>query len=132
MLKPMFKPIAGLSVLLLACIASLAAPQARHIITPHARTPRPATLDPASFRDPETRKAYQVARDKPALLEKMACYCGCMGSVENHTSNLDCFVDNHGQGCALCRRIALEASEMHDRGVPVDKIKNEIDNRYAK
>ncbi len=128
----MLKRIAALGLLLLAGVAALAAPQARHIITPQPRTPRRATLDPASFKDPETRKAYQVARDKPVLLEKMACYCGCMGSVEDHTSNLECFADNHGQGCALCRRIALEAAEMDARGIPADKIKREIDNRYAK
>ena len=49
------------------------------------------------FRDVETRKAYQVAKDNPKLLEKMACYCGCMQMTnEAHTSNYDCFVDNHG------------------------------------
>ena len=102
------------------------------VIVPHPRSPRPETLDPNMFSMPETKKAYQVARDKPALLEKMACYCGCMRSIENHTSNLDCFADNHGAGCQLCRRIALEASEMQDKGMPVDDIKKEIDKRYAK
>jgi hypothetical protein len=102
------------------------------IITPHPRVPRNMTLDPAQFRDPETKKAYQIAKDKPELLEHMACYCGCMGSVENHTSNLDCFADGHGTGCSLCRRIALDSSEMHDKGMAMDAIKREIDKRYAR
>ena len=127
----MSKATAGLALLLLMAVAALAAPQP-HILTPHARKPRKETLDPAQFQNPEVRKAYQVARDKPALLEKMACYCGCMGSVEDHASNQECFTDNHGQGCAICRRIALEASEMDEQKMPADKIKREIDNRYAK
>ena len=106
--------------------------QVSAVIIPHPRSPRPETLDPKLFTAPDTQKAYQIARDKPALLEKMACYCGCMKSVENHSSNLDCFADNHGAGCALCRRIALEASEMQDKGMAVEAIKKEIDTRYAR
>lgn len=104
-----------------------------HVITPKPRTPRRQSLDPASFRDPETRKAYEIAKKNPELLEKLACYCGCMQSpADGHTSNYECFVDNHGQGCAMCRRIALEAQEMQDQGKSVAAIKKEIDARYAR
>ena len=83
------------------------------------------------FSEEPVRAAYQVAKDKPDLLEKMACYCGCMKSVENHANNLECFADNHGVGCALCRRIALDASALQDKGMSVENIKKEIDSRYA-
>src|ERR1022692_298513 len=52
------------------------------VIIPVPRVPRRPTLDPSVFSEPSTRMAYQIARDKPALLEKMACYCGCMKSIE--------------------------------------------------
>src|SRR2546421_2707662 len=98
-----------LAVALLALTAGMVAQTTPHVIVPKPRTPRVKSLDPAMFRDVETRKAYQVAKDNPKLLEKMACYCGCMQMTnEAHTSNYDCFIDNHGAGCAMCRRIALD------------------------
>src|SRR5260221_11341775 len=95
-----------LAIGLLVLGAGMAAQTGAHVIVPKPRTPRLKSLEPATFRDPETRKAYQVARDNPKLLEKMACYCGCMQITnEAHTSNHDCFVDNHGTGSSMCRHI---------------------------
>ena len=54
---------------------------------------RPYTLEPSSFKEPETVKAYQAARDVPEVLEHMPCYCGCF-SNSAHRNNLDCFKDN--------------------------------------
>jgi hypothetical protein len=102
------------------------------VIIPHPTTPRKMSLDPEMFDNPQVHAAYQVAKKKPQLLEKMSCYCGCMNSVENHTSNYECFVDNHGVGCALCRRIALEADELDSKGMPASEIKKTIDARYAR
>ena len=102
------------------------------VIVPHPRTPRAKTLDPAQFTDAETKKAYEIARDNPELLEHMSCYCGCMRAPENHTSNYDCFVDKHGAGCAHCRRIALDAYELYQRGLSYEAIKRELDTRYAR
>ena len=133
------KSVAGLMVLLFGAVALLlaapqpVAPPPTHVIVPKPRVPRRQSLDPALFRDPDTRKAYQIARDNPKLLEKMACYCGCMSSpTDAHTSNYECFVDNHGAGCAMCRRIALEAQQMESLGTKVATIKREIDARYAR
>lgn len=67
----------------------------RSFLPASGRIPRPPSENPDQFKDPEVRAAYQVARDNPALLEKMPCYCGCYGNG-GHTSNYDCFVDNHG------------------------------------
>jgi hypothetical protein len=66
----------------------------KRFLTPKARIPRPPSLDPAQFKDPNIRAAYEVARSAPEMLEKMPCYCGCFTS--GHTSNYDCFVDQHG------------------------------------
>ncbi|OFW13198.1 MAG: hypothetical protein A3H27_14755 [Acidobacteria bacterium RIFCSPLOWO2_02_FULL_59_13] len=67
----------------------------RMVLPAQPQTPRPFTLNPASFSDPEVQKSYQVARAVPEVLEYMACYCGCYGS-SGHRNNLDCFKDNHG------------------------------------
>jgi len=54
------------------------------------------TLDPQLFRDPRIRKAYQVARDIPWVLDSIYCYCFCETSPSfRHVSLLTCYVDNH-------------------------------------
>ena len=67
----------------------------RLVLPAGPKTPRPATLSPNGFSDPEVSRSYQVAKDIPEVLEHMACYCGCYGS-SGHRNNLDCFTDNHG------------------------------------
>ena len=67
----------------------------RMVLPARPQTPRPFTLNPASFSDPEVQRSYQVARVVPQVLEYMACYCGCYNS-SGHRNNLDCFKDNHG------------------------------------
>ena len=66
------------------------------ILPAYPRQPRPSTLPPAQFPDPVIRQSYEVAQNNPQLLERMPCYCGCY-IRPGHTSNLDCFVDNHGE-----------------------------------
>ncbi len=67
----------------------------RLVLPATPKTPRPYTLEPTSFDQPEVRASYQAARDVPEVLEQMSCYCGCFAS-SGHRSNLDCFNDNHG------------------------------------
>jgi hypothetical protein len=67
----------------------------RLVLPATPQMPRPYTLEPTSFDPPEVRASYQAARDKPEVLEQMACYCGCFSS-SGHRNNLDCFKDNHG------------------------------------
>ncbi len=67
----------------------------RLVLPAEPKTPRPVTLSPKSFSDPEVSRTYQVAKDIPEVLENMPCYCGCYGS-SGHRNNLDCFTDNHG------------------------------------
>lgn len=55
-----------------------------------------ATLDPNQFSNPELRKAYQIAKDIPWVLDSIYCYCMCRESpVFRHKSLLSCYVDNH-------------------------------------
>lgn len=54
------------------------------------------TLDPQLFRDPKVRKAYQVAREIPWVLDSIYCFCFCETSPSfRHISLLTCYVDNH-------------------------------------
>jgi len=59
------------------------------------KTGLPRTLDPNLFKG-ETKQAYQIAREIPAILAQMPCFCEC--DVFGHENLLDCFIDLHGAG----------------------------------
>jgi hypothetical protein len=67
----------------------------RLILPAIPQRPRPITLEPTAFTDPEIRASYQAAKDSPEALETVACYCGCYSEAQ-HRNNLDCYKDNHG------------------------------------
>jgi hypothetical protein len=55
-----------------------------------------ATLDPSQFADPRIRKAYQIAKDIPWVLDSIYSYCLCKESPAfRHKSLLSCYVDDH-------------------------------------
>jgi hypothetical protein len=90
-----------------------------------------STLDPAQFTG-KARAAYQAAREIPEILVELPCFCGCMDSKElGHKNNLYCFADSHGNICDLCQNIALEAKEMHRKGLPVETIRSNIRKTYG-
>ena len=93
------------------------------------RSPRPVTLDPAQFGGPAA-EGYRIARERPALLEQMPCYCGCY-LKDGHQNQLDCFRDRHGETCPMCLQIAKQAAELEDRGYAAEDIKKIIDRRFA-
>ena len=102
----------------------------RMLRTAQPRNPRPTTLDPAKFSAPDIRLAYQVAKEIPQILEYLPCYCGCF-SNSNHRNNLDCFHDEHGEECLMCRAIALEAQQLNKTGVTLTEIKKKVDQKWA-
>jgi hypothetical protein len=54
------------------------------------------TLDPALFSNPTIKKAYEVAKAIPWILDSIYCYCFCQESpVFRHKSLLSCYVDDH-------------------------------------
>ena len=59
------------------------------------KTGFPKTLDPNLFKG-KTKRAYQIAREIPAILAQMPCFCEC--DVFGHENLLDCFIDLHGAG----------------------------------
>jgi len=75
----------------------------------HASAPRgplPATLDPKQFPDVSTQKIYAMAAKVKPVLYQQPCYCRCDREV-GHTSLLDCFGDNHGSICDVCKKEAV-------------------------
>ena len=88
-------------------------------------------LSPTLFNDEKTRASYQVAKDIPEILEQLPCFCGCMTSF-GHKNNLFCFKDQHGSGCEICQDIALDARKMHDQGMSIAQIQDNIKSKYAK
>jgi hypothetical protein len=66
----------------------------------YAKTPRQPVKDVVELGvfDPEVKQAYAIAKEIPEVLEKMPCYCGCFSPQTGHSSNYDCFVDEHGAG----------------------------------
>ena len=90
-----------------------------------------ATMSPSYFsRDARARAAYQVAKDIPEVLAELPCFCGCM-SAYGHENNLFCFRDEHGSGCSVCEDIALDARDMHNKGMSIDRIKEATREKYA-
>jgi hypothetical protein len=88
-------------------------------------------LSPSMFGDEKTRAAYQTAKDIPEVLEQLPCFCGCMSSF-GHKNNLFCFKDQHGSGCDMCQNIALDARKMHDQGMSIAQIQNDIKAKYSR
>jgi len=86
--------------------------------------PFPNTLDPARFDNPYIRRAYQVAKDDPAVLAQQPCYCYCQR--EGHRSLLDCFATKHGATCGTCVKEAVLAGQMHQQGKSAAEIRAAI------
>ncbi len=93
------------------------------------RPVRPATLDPASFTG-RVAEGYRIAKERPELLERMPCYCGCY-LTHGHQNNLDCFRDKHGETCDMCLAIAIRAEQLAKRGYSVEDIKAIVDRSFA-
>ena len=73
-------------------------PEAFKILKEKSNDPKagfPKTLDPNLFKG-KTKQAYQIAREIPAILAQMPCFCEC--DVFGHENLLDCFIDLHGAG----------------------------------
>ena len=88
-------------------------------------------MSPALFNDERTRAAYQVAKDIPEVLEQLPCFCGCMTSF-GHKNNLFCFRDQHGSACEICQDIAFDAKKMHDQGLAIAQIQDNIKAKYSR
>ena len=87
------------------------------------------TLDPNQFVG-EVKQAYLIAETDPALLAQLHCYCGC-DRTDGHKNLLDCYRDTHGAHCAICTGEAIEAEKLAAQGMPVEKIRDALKERFA-
>jgi hypothetical protein len=54
------------------------------------------TVDPARYDVPEIRKAYEIAKLIPWVLDSIYCFCYCEENPYfRHKSLLSCYVDDH-------------------------------------
>ena len=52
-----------------------------------------ATLPPERFQG-KVRRAYEIARQIPEVLDRLYCYCRCKENI-GHKNLLSCYVDTH-------------------------------------
>jgi len=103
------------------------------VIVPTGRSDASAVLDPAGFSGDQQRHAYMAAREIPAVLNQLYCWCHCREStIFHHRSLLECFESDHGSQCSTCMGEATLAYDMVKRGVTdVRQIQNAIDLRFG-
>ncbi|HXH23750.1 MAG TPA: PCYCGC motif-containing (lipo)protein [Vicinamibacterales bacterium] len=99
--------------------------------------PRPATRRhrlPQHLRGP-----YAYAAHSADVLQHIPCYCGCVR--EGHRSAVNCFLNgfrpdgtpnwtDHSFNCEMCLHIAREVMLMSSQGLSVQRIREQIDERY--
>ena len=69
----------------------------------------------------KARAAYQAAKDIPEILAQLPCFCGCMDSRNLDTRAISIALRTRMETiCDLCQTIALEAKEMHRKGMPIE------------
>jgi hypothetical protein len=103
------------------------------VIAPTGRSDASAVLDPASFSDDHQRHAYMAAREIPAVLNQLYCWCHCREStIFHHRSLLECFESDHASQCSICMGEATLAYDMVKRGVTdVRQIQDVIDGQFG-
>jgi hypothetical protein len=68
-------------------------PSSAGVVAVRTRLETRSTLDPALFVG-KARRAHEIARVMPDLLDQLHCYCGCDKSA-GHKSLLSCYTDGH-------------------------------------
>lgn len=103
------------------------------VIVPTGRSDASAVLDPAGFSDDQQRHAYMAAREIPAVLNQLYCWCHCREStIFHHRSLLECFESDHGSQCSICMGEATLAYDLVKRGVTdVRQIQDAIDTQFG-
>ena len=89
------------------------------------------TLAPDQFIG-KTREAYKVAKQIPATLAQLPCYCECDRGF-GHKSLHSCFEDDHASHCVVCVDEALLAYQLQTREkMTPDQVREEIIEKYSK
>ena len=88
------------------------------------------TLAPDKFIG-KTREAYRVAKQIPATLAQLPCYCECDRGF-GHKSLHSCFEDDHASHCAVCVDEALLAYELQTQNkMTPEQVRQRIIEKYS-
>lgn len=88
------------------------------------------TLAPDKFIG-KTRDAYRVAKQIPATLAQLPCYCECDRGY-GHKSLHSCFEDDHASHCAVCVDEALLAYQLQTQNkMTPEQVRERIIEKYA-
>lgn len=126
----------ALLVTFLSIFSSIPGTQAEPASEPVVQTPPNATtegkvvLDPGQYAG-QVKAGYEAARQIPAIVDKLFCYCGC-DLTDCHGSLLDCFTSDHGVDCHICQEEAIIALRLHQKGKSLAYIQKKIDRKYQK
>lgn len=95
--------------------------------------PRPgitgANVLPAADVPEKSRKAYEVAREIPQVLDGLYCHCEC-GKRDSLRSLLSCFETKMPTTCGVCRDEAELAHELFLQGKTLAEIRKAVDRRW--
>ena len=88
------------------------------------------TLAPDKFMG-KTRDAYRVAKQIPATLAQLPCYCECDRGY-GHKSLYSCFEDDHASHCAVCIDEALLAYQLQTQNkMTPEQVRQRIIEKYS-
>ena len=144
MSRPLHRRSLFAALLLVACSTndtpahtdhSAAAQQPAVQSTPSTQAPTDAAkvnkvLDPAGFSDPQTRAAYEAAKQYAHVLEEIYCYCRCKENI-GHRALVECFETGHATNCNVCMNSAIIAARMTRDGKTPKEINKALDALYA-
>ena len=103
------------------------------VVVATGRSDASFVLDPTRFADRRQREAYAAARQIPAMLNQLYCWCGCKENpATHHRSLLECFESEHASRCDICIGEATIAKSLVERGITdVRSIQDQIDVSFA-
>jgi hypothetical protein len=121
-----------------AALASLTLPRELHAGARAAAVkhpdPRPGITGDAVLPDDQVaekaKKAYDAAREFPAILDGLYCHCEC-GERDGMRSLLSCFESKMPQSCGICRGEAELAGRLAREEKTLEEIRVAVDKRYS-
>ncbi len=125
--------------LVLAVAAAILLPVAAQIaFSYYAYATRPEPDVPLWWARRSTRAvmAYNIAERRTALLEQLACYCGCQEFASPHRHLANCYLapgggyEQHASLCRICQAETFDAERWAQAGLPTEEIRRRIDATY--
>ena len=75
------------------------------------------------------RRAYQAARDYPAIFDGLYCPCDCSKALK-HRSLLSCYETDQPTGCWSCREAGEYVGTLAKEGKSLEEIRAAVDKKF--